>query len=127
MSVTFTLNDAEAAILNQILHSAEDELSNSSCNDLLVPNTPENWALYCEIMEYEIGEGFTVEDERPGSKKIIFHDQLALAYFRKKIFGLDIEKPVMTTPVTQVIQQPLPPPSVEYQSFNKPITDEDLF
>ena len=100
-----SLTRNEAAYIVAFLNELDDHFSNDGCNDMYLPDTPDNREMYLQAEKLWIGEntdeeeGVPLEDalqvpygSRSKEKKIGCNNQSILAYLRKKLmddFKLD--------------------------------------
>lgn len=80
----------EIAYILGFLNELDDKFGNDGCNDMYLPDTPENRELYIAAATLDLEETGeeeieSVEDALRGKKKIGTNNLMILAYLRKKL------------------------------------------
>ena len=93
------LTEAEAKLAAQMLRLASDEFGNHGCNDLELPDTPENRVLVEELERQALGKDF----EKVGTYKgnLLTWDTLVMNSLAKKLDGPLARKMPDPIPSTQ--------------------------
>ncbi|MFA6235612.1 MAG: hypothetical protein WC824_15695 [Bacteroidota bacterium] len=72
------MNTTEKKLAASLLKRASDEFSNHGCNDMTLPDTPENQALAIKVQEWSGDPDFKVFKTRSG--ELHFYDWMLMAY-----------------------------------------------